>query len=87
MDTYGKPIAIARGLHEVSFETVLPLRAGQYQLDVSLSSVAGGRIDRWAADPMMVVVPRHGSDTTLHPEWQGLIDSKVAVTIQAKSRP
>jgi lipopolysaccharide transport system ATP-binding protein len=86
MDSYGKPLAISRGMHEVAFEVALPLRAGQYQLDVSLTSAAGGRIDRWAADPMLVIVSRADADTTLHPEWQGLIDATVAVTVRPQPR-
>lgn len=82
IDTYGKTLSVGRGSYHIAFDVPFPFRPGNYQLDVSFNSMAGGKIDRWIAEHALQVMPTSGPGTTLHPEWQGLVNLPVQVQVE-----
>ena len=65
------------GVHTLIVQVRLPIRAGAYQIDVSLNShVDGGQLDRWLALPNLNVLPQLHSN--LPEVWHGLLNEEVS---------
>lgn len=60
------------GYSEAIFKVRLPIKAGTYRLDVSLNSLEHGQIDRWQANPKLIVLPVQ--DTTMPEVWHGILN-------------
>jgi lipopolysaccharide transport system ATP-binding protein len=75
LDDGGRAVGLGEGEHRVVFEVRLPIKAGAYQLDVSLNGVGEGQIDRWHAVPKLIVLP--SGDSSLPERWHGILNEKV----------
>lgn len=75
LDEGGQAFHLPLGEHRVVFEVRLPIKAGSYQLDVSLNGVGEGQIDRWHAEPKLIVLPT--GDSSLPDKWHGLLNEKI----------
>ena len=75
LDEGGHAIHFDQGDYRVVFEVRLPIKAGSYQLDVSLNGVGEGQIDRWHAEPKLIVLP--SGDSSLPENWHGLVNEKI----------
>ena len=75
LDDGGRAAGLGEGEHKVVFEMRLPIKAGAYQLDVSLNGVGEGQIDRWQAEPKLIVLP--SGDSSLPERWHGILNEKV----------
>jgi lipopolysaccharide transport system ATP-binding protein len=75
LDDGGHAFHLPEGEHIVMFEVRLPIKAGAYQLDVSLNGVGEGQIDRWHAEPRLIVLP--SGDSSLPEKWHGLLNEKM----------
>ncbi|MBI3985445.1 MAG: ATP-binding cassette domain-containing protein [Lentisphaerae bacterium] len=74
-----EPFDIQEGTHSVLVRTRLPLKAGLYQLDISLYASGLGQLDRWTAEPRLNVLPR--LDTQLAESWHGLLNEEVGIDL------
>lgn len=74
-DNNGSQIDFDQGIYETLITVRLPLRAGTYQLDISLNSPGSGQIDRWSAEPKLTILPK--SNTSLPEAWHGLVNEEV----------
>lgn len=75
LDDGGRAVGLGEGEHRVVFDVRLPIKAGAYQLDVSLNGVGEGQIDRWHAVPKLIVLP--SGDSSLPERWHGILNEKV----------
>lgn len=75
LDHGGRALGLGEGEYRVVFEVRLPIKAGAYQLDVSLNGVDEGQIDRWHAEPKLIVLP--SVDSSLPEKWNGILNEKV----------
>ncbi|MGQ3685105.1 MAG: ABC transporter ATP-binding protein [Candidatus Loosdrechtia sp.] len=75
LDGGGKYLEIEEGMYQLVFKVKLPLKAGSYQLDISLNSLDQGQVDRWSAEPKLAVLPR--LNTNLPEYWHGLLNEEV----------
>jgi ABC-type polysaccharide/polyol phosphate transport system ATPase subunit len=75
LDNGGRANDLLEGEHEVVFEVRLPIKAGAYQLDISLNGVGEGQIDRWHAEPKLIVLP--SGDSSLPERWHGVLNEMV----------
>lgn len=71
----GDSFHLGVGEYCFSFEVRLPVRAGAYQLDVSLNAVGEGQMDRWHVEPKLVVLPT--GDSSLPEKWHGWLNEKM----------
>jgi lipopolysaccharide transport system ATP-binding protein len=74
LDNGGKYLEIGEGRYHVTFKLRLPLKAGAYQLDISLNTSDAGHIDRWKAEPKLTLLPK--LDSTLPERWHGLLNEE-----------
>ena len=74
-DNNGKNFEIYEGTYKICFKLRLPIKAGTYQFDISLNSIDSGQIDRWLAEPKLVVLPK--LTTSLPENWHGLLNEDV----------
>ena len=75
LDNDGRYLEIIDGTYKIYFKVRLPIKAGTYQFDISLNSKDHGQIDRWLAEPRIVVLPK--LSTTLPENWHGLLNEIV----------
>jgi len=72
-------LEIGEGDYEIIVRVRLPVRAGLYQLDVSLNSKTHGQIERGFMEPKLNILP---PETTLPEKWQGLLTEPLEFDIQ-----
>lgn len=71
----GMPLQrLSEGNHLLTVHVRLPIKAGLYGLDVSLTSKSRGQLERAFLEPKLHVLP---PSTTLPEKWQGLITEPV----------
>ncbi len=75
-DDQEHPLTLDPGLHEISITVRLPIKAGLYQIDVSVNSGVEGHLERCFIEPKLHVLPR--LITTLPEKWHGLLTERVA---------
>lgn len=75
LDNNGSYMEIKENTYQISFTLRLPIKAGAYQLDISLNSRDSGQIDRWNVEPKLVILPK--LSTSLPEYWQGILNEKV----------
>ncbi len=63
------------GLHELLVTVRLPVKAGLYQIDVSLNSITEGQLERAYLEPKLHILPR--LNTSLPEKWHGVLTEKV----------
>ncbi len=79
LDNNGQYANIHEGVHHVVWEVRLPLKAGGYQMDISLNSQDSAQIDRWAAYPKLSILPLQ--NTLLPEHWHGILNEKASFTL------
>lgn len=79
-DNDGSYFTLDSGEYQVIIKTRLPLKAGSYQIDVSLNNAERGQFDRWSAEPLLNVLPRQ--HTNLPDAWHGILNEDVRIDIQ-----
>ncbi len=79
LDSSGKYLELQEGVHNITFKIRLPIKADAYQLDVSLNDGSAIQVDRWMANPMLVVLPKLA--TSLPNKWQGLVNEEAKFEI------
>jgi hypothetical protein len=82
LDCCGKYLDLQEGTYALTFMVRLPVKADTYQVEVNLNEGNAKQVDRWFAEPQLVVLPRF--ETSLPPEWHGLVneDAKFELTIE-----
>jgi lipopolysaccharide transport system ATP-binding protein len=65
-------VDLERGNYAIAVRVRLPLKTGEYGLDVSLNSLDQGQLDRWNGDPKLTVLPC--LETALPEAWQGILN-------------
>lgn len=75
----GKYLDLQEGTYRLAFRIRLPIRADNYQMDVSISDGDSGPVDRWMASPKLVVLPN--STTSLPAGWHGLVNEEAMFEI------
>ena len=65
---------ICEGTYRIRVKVRLPIKAGLYQLDVSLNSISKGQLERCHLEPKLNVLPYK---TSLPEKWHGLITEPV----------
>lgn len=71
LDSSGKYFDLIEGSYNLAFKLRLPVKADAYQFDVSLNEGSSGQVDRWMADPKLIVLPK--LVTSLPAAWHGLV--------------
>jgi lipopolysaccharide transport system ATP-binding protein len=74
LDSSGKYLDLIEGTYNLAFKIRLPIKADVYQLEVSLNEGSAGQLDRWIADPKLIVLPK--LVTSLPERWHGLINEE-----------
>lgn len=65
---------ISEGTHQLKVKVRLPIKAGLYQLEMSLNSATRGEIERCYLEPKLNILPQQ---TALPEKWQGMITEEV----------
>ena len=78
LDDGRRSARLTEGEHQVVFEVRLPIKAAAYQIDVSLNGIGEGQLDRWHAEPRLIVLP--SGDSSLPERWHGIVNEKVHFT-------
>jgi lipopolysaccharide transport system ATP-binding protein len=76
-------IDLEKGLQYVIINIRLPIKAGNYQLDISLNSLDSGIVDRWSVEPKLTILP--SSNTILSEKWHGLLNEEANFTFPISS--
>jgi ABC-type polysaccharide/polyol phosphate transport system ATPase subunit len=76
------PLSFGEGHHVLVARVRLPVKAGLYQLDVSLNSQTLGQLDRAFLEPKLHVMP---PETTLPEEWHGLLTEPLSFKLNLAS--
>ena len=79
LDSSGKYLDLQEGSYALAFKIRLPIKADAYQLDVSLNEGSARQVDRWMADPKLVVLPKLA--TSLPERWHGLVNEEAKFEI------
>lgn len=82
LDNEGKYFEITEGVYSASFEVRLPLKAGNYQLDISLNE--SKMLDRWMAEQKLIVLPKLA--TSLPEKWHGLVNEEARFEILSERK-
>ncbi len=80
LDNDGNYFTLNEGIYNVIIKVSLPLKAGNYQLDISLNSSDIGQFDRWTSKPKLKILPRQNSN--LSDTWHGLLNEEVQFKIE-----
>jgi len=80
LDNGGNYINLKEGVYHVIVNARLPLKAGSYQIDVSLNSTEIGQFDRWIAEPKLKILPMQA--TNLSEGWHGILNEDVTIQIE-----
>jgi hypothetical protein len=76
-------IDLEKGLQYVTINIRLPIKAGNYQLDISLNSLDSDIVDRWSVEPKLTILP--SSNTILSEKWHGLLNEEANFTFPISS--
>jgi lipopolysaccharide transport system ATP-binding protein len=82
-DGGGEPFYMEAGMHEVVVSVRLPVKAGLYQLDVSVNSVAEGQLERCQIEPRLHILPR--LNTNLPEKWHGMVTEPISYQVRGLS--
>jgi hypothetical protein len=82
LDDGGAYMAIGRGVYEISIELSLPVKPGQYDMDICVKNEHWATLEQWVPDPSLIVMPRR--DYSLPDEWRGLVDEGARFGCRAK---
>lgn len=80
LDNDGNYYSLDEGIYKAIIKVSLPLKAGNYQLDISLNSADIGQFDRWTSEPKLKILPRQNS--SLPDKWHGLVNEEVHFKIE-----
>ncbi len=78
-------MALQAGVHELAVRLQVPLRDGDYALELALCDVSGRDIERAELPPRLVVLPRE--DRALPRRSQGIVDVAVEFSCPAPDDP
>jgi lipopolysaccharide transport system ATP-binding protein len=73
--------AIEPGLHDLTVTVRLPIKAGLYQIDISLNSAAEGQLERALIEPRLHILPQ--LDTNLPERWHGILSEPVRMRLSS----
>jgi lipopolysaccharide transport system ATP-binding protein len=71
------------GTFRLRVKVRLPIKAGLYQIEMRVYDEAGGSIDAALLEPKLHVLP---TESTLEPQWQGMITEPLTFEITAPSQ-
>jgi len=83
LDGEARPLHIEPGLHELAVTVRLPVKAGLYQIDLSLNSMAQGQLERCHLEPRLHILPR--LNTNLPEKWHGILTEPVRINLRELS--
>jgi lipopolysaccharide transport system ATP-binding protein len=73
--------AIEPGMHDLTVTVRLPIKAGLYQIDISLNSAAEGQLERALIEPRLHILPQ--TDTNLPERWHGILSEPVRMRLSS----
>ena len=83
LDSCGDYLDLQEGVYSIEFKVRLPIKAGAYQLDVSLNGGDAKQVDRWTAEPRLIILPKLAS--SLPERWHGLVNEEAKFVITKES--
>lgn len=81
LDNNGPYLKISEGLYQVRVKVRLPIKAGLYQIDLSLNSRAQGQRERCYLEPKLNVLPC--TNTRRPDKWQGLVTEECSFEMES----
>ena len=73
LDNGGQYVSLRDGVYQIDFVIPeLPLRPGQYQIQVSVNSLGDEQLDMWHAQPSLRILPK--DETGIPLRWQGILN-------------